>query len=222
MDLLDSITTRLIGRPRTNEPVTTPPVDDTETKMIDLQRGVDKLNAQIEGYSKQIMEDEKAAKMFAKQGNRVMAKQKLAQMKRNQKLIETANVNIDRRHQKMMIISESQMIAETHVDIVSANDAIKNLNGKVDIGAMQDALIDDETIENEVNELVEYAKENSSSTLDGNLDAEIDKLMQDDSEEDLNYDYPVVVRQPINTTATSSTMTNNTTIPKSNLFESLL
>ena len=217
MDVFD----RVFGRPRTsNNVVTTPP--PTESKSIELQRDIDKYNRQIETLSKEVNEKQRAAKNFAIQGNRVMAGQMLSQIKRLNRVIATTNLAVDQLNQKIMMITESEIIANVHVNLESANTVIKGLNSQVDVTKMQNTLIDNETIEDGVNELVDYMKDASPYATEGTLDAEIDKLIQDADNEDITYDFPDTVKQPIRPFNTTNTTTTTKAIPKSNLFESLL
>lgn len=208
----------LFGKPRPVEPKAVTPPPTTEKAMIDLQSGVDKLNMQIVGWSKQANDKHKAAKTYMQQNNRVMAAQMLAQEKQFLDLISTASVSIAHRSQKMMTITKSQMITDVHTDLLSANTLIKELNNGVDVSTMQDTLIENETMGDEVDELADYMKDSTPYAMSSALDAELDKLsLSDDSEKDIDYDFPVIARQPINTTSTTST----NTIAKSNLFEKL-
>lgn len=212
----------LFGKARPeSKAAATIPAPTTENAMIDLQSGVDKLNIQIEGWTNQAKDKHKSAKSYMQQNNRVMATQMLAQEKQYLDLINTASVAIAHRSQKMMTITKSQMITDVHTDLESANTLIKGLNNGIDVSKMQDTLIENETMGDEVNELADYMKDSTPYAMSSALDAELDKLsLSDDSEKDIDYDYPAIVRQPA-TISTTTTTTSTNTIAKSNLFEKL-
>ncbi len=213
---MESGWTRLFGVARP-EPVVVAPVQTIDSAMIKLQNGVDNQNTKIVEWTKKAAEKRAAAKTYKKKGNIAMANQMLTKEKEFLDLIKTANVTIAHRSKKIMNIEKSIMIAEVHNELADANTVIKGLNSTIDVSKMQETLIDNEEMGDEMDNLAGFMEDTSPYADTDALNAELDNLSLSDSQEDIDYDFPVVEKQPITNKTTSTT----STIPKSDLFEKL-
>lgn len=201
--------------------VAEPPKPTATDAMIKLQRDIDTLNGQITLFEKQANDKHSKAKEYKKAGKISMATQALTQEKELREAIKMANVSASHLIKKQMTLTKTTMILGTHDGLNAANDVLKSLNDGMGVAKMQDTLIDNQEIEDDVDELAAYLTE-TAPYASTDLNNELDNLSLSDSEADIDYGFPDVVRQPVrNNTTNTTTTTTTTTIPRSNIMETL-
>lgn len=214
MSFFDTIS--LFGRPKPVEPVkpvVSVPAEMTEEK-VKLQSGIDKNNSRIQMYQRKAAEAHKAAKRYKKEGNTVMAQQFLSKKNYYLDLIKTVNVSISHLDQKMMIVEKSEILLETRDDMVAVDNKLGELRARLNSDAVIDAMVDSNTIADEINEIAGHMENNLPFATMGNLDNELDNLSISDDETDIDYNFPAITRTNTTATTTTTTTTSTTKIPE--------
>jgi hypothetical protein len=198
------------------------PVKEEVSGSIKLQQRIDTINFNIKTWSEEKELHRKNAIKFRNKKDMVTAAQHLSQMKTLESQISLALTGISQLRKQQSTLITTDMVRGIHDDIKITNPDIRKNLDAVNMDKFQDTLNENEDIEGEVTDLI-YEMNKSNPQLNMNdLNNELANLDFADSEEEINYDFPVVVKQPTpvrTTDTTSTTKANVTNSPKTSMFK---
>lgn len=202
--------------------------NNSNQSMVNLQMEIDSLNVKITEWEKEKENKLKLAKVYKKQGKIAMCRQILAQKEMIEKQISTAMISISKLIQAQSSVSITTMVTNTHSLMRETNIDIKNSTSKLNIEDLQDTLGENDSIEDNVSEMLDFMHQTNNITNSNIIDKEFDNLSISDSEEEINYDFPSISKENKNTNnkqpikpqqQSSKSINNKNTSQKTGMFD---
>lgn len=214
----DYAISRLFGIAR---PVAVVPVKEEVSGSIKLQQRIDTINGNIRAWSEEKELHRKNAIKCRNKKDMVTAAQHLSQMKTLESQISLALTGISQLRKQQSTLITTDMVRGIYDDINVTNPDIRKNLDAVNNDKIGDMLNENEDIEGEMTNLFDTMKNSNPQLNMTDLNNELANLDFEDSEEDLTYDFPAVVKQPtpVRTTDTTSTRSNVTNSPKTSMFK---
>lgn len=179
----------------------------TQDEQVKLQSQIDQLNAKMNQWNKQLVENKNKAREAKRTGNIPGAKMFLQQNQLIQTQIDTAMNSASLLLAKQASLTKSVMLADTHSAIQGANQHITQTVSKTNVREIERSLMQNDKLDGDlgmVEDFMRTANPMNGRTSRKNLDAELDALSLSD-DEGVEYDFPDVKFPVGNTSIATST-----------------
>ena len=218
--MTDSVFMRLFGAQK--EAASTTVANDTEAakkQSIELQEQIDVMNSNIQEWNVKKEHYKRKAIEYKRANNMVMCKQMMGYMNMMEDQINSAMTSLSQLATQQSGLVKSIMMKDTNMALKKTTGSIKNNIASVDIGELQDTLMEKDSVDEQMKELSYHMNQSATPFNSSELDKAIENLdISDDTEEIVYPNLPtkdlVMPSIPSKTTTTSSSPAK-----KQSLFE---